>query len=178
MESKDKPYRNLAKHTHEMLVEMSHRDSLTGLLNRRGYQEQFELFFKHAQRSGEKLQIIILDVNNFRQVNKRYEHSGGDEALKSVAVAINKTFRDNDAKSRWGGDEFVVLTLNKTDNEALPVGTIIERLNTNLDFVRPKFMNEGELKVTAGLVTWNGKESREELFDRVDKLMMSQKENV
>ena len=176
MESKDRSSRNLAKRTHEMLVEMSHRDSLTGLLNRRGYQEQFELFFKHAQRSGERLQIIILDVDNFRQVNKRYEHSGGDEALKSVAVAINKTFRDIDAKSRWGGDEFVVLTLSKAD-EVLPVETIIERLNTNLDLVRPKFMNEGELKVTAGLVNWNRKESEEDLFNRVDKLMMSQKEN-
>ena len=176
MENKDKSHRNLAKHTHEILIGMSHRHFLTGLLNRRGYEEQFEIFFKHAQRTGEKLQIIILDVDNFKQINSNYKHSGGDEALKSVAVAINNTFRDNDGKARWGGDEFVILTLNKVDDEVLPVESMCERLNTNIDSVRPKFINEGELRVTAGLVSWDGKESKEKLFDHVDKLMMSKKE--
>lgn len=176
MENKDKSRRNLAKQTHEMLIGMSHRDFLTGLLNRRGYEEQFEIFFKHAQRTGEKLQIIILDVENFRRINFIYKHSGGDGALKSVGAAVDKTFRDNDAKVRWGGDEFVILTLNKVDDEALPVESMCERLNTNIDSVRPKFINEGELRVTVGLVTWDGKESKEELFDHVDKLMMSKKE--
>lgn len=177
MENKDLNHKNLAKHTHDLLLEMAHKDSLTGLLNRRGYTEKLEEFYSRAKRTGDRLQIILLDVDGFKKINKKYNHVGGDEALKSVAETLNYSFRDVDVKARWGGDEFVILTLDKSDSKAIPDELLNQRLNFQVDKMRPGFMDSSELKITTGIIVWNGKETKEELFERVDKLMMSKKEN-
>jgi diguanylate cyclase (GGDEF)-like protein len=156
---------------------MSHRDSLTGLLNRRGYDEKFNEYYQRAQRNKDRFQIIFIDLDKFKQINTKYHHTGGDEALKAAGEAIRKTFREIDAKARYGGDEFAVLTLDIRKTKELPVQDFSACLNRNLNDLRPSFMQPDELRATVGLIKWDGRETREELFQRVDKMMMSKKEN-
>ena len=92
-------------------IDMTFRiDRLTGLLNRQDYQS--------AMRTAKyPLSLVIIDVNDFKQVNDHYGHAYGDQCLKIVAVAILKSFRKNGRCFRIGGDEFSVL-FSGTEKEA------------------------------------------------------------
>lgn len=84
-------------------------DPLTGLGNREGFHRRLELELARASRYGHGLNIVMLDLDNFKQVNDRFGHHAGDEALVRVAHALQQATRSSDAAFRWGGDEFVML---------------------------------------------------------------------
>jgi diguanylate cyclase (GGDEF)-like protein len=87
----------------ERLRQLVDLDPLTSLLNRRGFRRELA----RAESSGAAL--IFLDINNFKSINDRWGHSGGDACLKRLARALTQCFRAEDALFRWGGDEFLVL---------------------------------------------------------------------
>src|SRR3989339_1679027 len=111
MEHTDQKHRSLAKKTHELLMDMANTDSLTGLGNRRLFEQEYERMFNHAYRTGDTLHIILTDVDKLKQINTDFGRSYGDEAIKIVGKTLRKTFRDGDVATRWGGDDFVVLAL-------------------------------------------------------------------
>lgn len=85
-------------------------DALTELLNRRGMTERLEAELDRASREGTRLGVLWIDIDRFKDINDRHGHAAGDQALKAVAVAIQQAVRKYDVASRWGGDEFLVLT--------------------------------------------------------------------
>ena len=91
-------------------------DALTGLYNRRLFEEYFDKEMSRARRSGAQLALMIADLHRFKEVNDRYGHPLGDEALKYVAAAARDTLRSSDFAFRVGGDEFAVL-LPQCDGE-------------------------------------------------------------
>jgi diguanylate cyclase (GGDEF)-like protein len=92
------------------------RDSLTGLRNRRAFDETANREISRARRLEIPLSLILLDIDNFKQVNDSFGHLEGDRCLKAVAGAIGEELREPDFCFRWGGDEFAVL-LTGTDAE-------------------------------------------------------------
>jgi len=84
-------------------------DPLTGLGNREGFQRRLEIELGRARRYDHPLSIVMLDLDHFKQVNDRFGHHRGDEALVRVARALVAAGRASDAAFRWGGDEFVLL---------------------------------------------------------------------
>jgi diguanylate cyclase (GGDEF)-like protein len=87
----------------------SRTDSLTGLLNRRGFLESGDGAIVRARRSGKPLCVIIADIDHFKAVNDAYGHAAGDAALKQLAAALRSSVRAQDAVARWGGEEFILL---------------------------------------------------------------------
>jgi diguanylate cyclase (GGDEF)-like protein len=85
-------------------------DALTELLNRRGISERLEAELDRAAREGSTLGVLWIDIDRFKDINDRHGHAVGDQALKAVAAAIQQAIRKYDVASRWGGDEFLVLT--------------------------------------------------------------------
>lgn len=108
-------------------------DSLTGLLNRRYFDENIEKEWKKCVREKESLSLIMLDIDFFKKYNDFYGHQEGDNCLKSVAQEIRiSLLRPSDIAVRYGGEEFVVILPNTTINGAYNVAERIRRNITNL----------------------------------------------
>jgi diguanylate cyclase (GGDEF)-like protein len=87
-------------------------DTLTGLPNRRAFDEALARECARARRSERPLCLVLLDIDHFKQVNDIYNHTIGDEVLKRVASAISSLCREEDSVARWGGEEFALLLPN------------------------------------------------------------------
>ena len=85
------------------------RDSLTGLANRRLFDESLQREAARSQRLATPLSLLVLDVDHFKQVNDSYGHQTGDAVLREVAEALVANTKNFDVAARYGGDEFVVL---------------------------------------------------------------------
>lgn len=94
---------------HARVAESALRDPLTGLLNRRFFDEAVETALANARRAGSPLSLIVLDLDRFSAVNNEYGHAVGDAVLLRVARAIRGAVRDGDVVVRYGGEEFVVI---------------------------------------------------------------------
>ncbi|MBW8848933.1 MAG: EAL domain-containing protein [Burkholderiales bacterium] len=88
---------------------LAHHDSLTGLLNRASFMERMALLMKRAERKGEMLALLFVDLDNFKRVNDSLGHLEGDQVLTTVSERLVGALRGSDLVGRFGGDEFVVL---------------------------------------------------------------------
>jgi diguanylate cyclase (GGDEF)-like protein len=103
-----------ADHLHEL----SSKDSLTGLRNRRVMQERLGEELKRARRYGSVLSLLLMDVDGLKGINDAHGHRAGDAALRRTASAIRSGSRATDVAGRWGGDEFVLLAPDTSADEA------------------------------------------------------------
>jgi diguanylate cyclase (GGDEF)-like protein len=90
-------------------IALARRDALTGLGNRRAFDEALDRVVTGARRSDRPLTLVIADIDHFKSVNDTYGHLEGDRCLRDVAAVIARTVRPSDACFRWGGDEFAVI---------------------------------------------------------------------
>ncbi|MGY1653633.1 diguanylate cyclase [Geodermatophilus sp. SYSU D01119] len=105
--------------------ELSQRDPLTGLANRRHLVEQAPRLWRHARREGLRVAALVIDLDHFKQVNDVHGHAAGDAVLRAVAGALGDSVRPSDVLARLGGEEMVVLGLVGDPAEA---GRLAERL--------------------------------------------------
>ena len=98
----------------QSLRELSIRDPLTGLHNRRFAEEVLDKEFARARRSGVPFSVLMMDVDHFKRFNDSHGHEAGDRVLKEVGQLITREFREGDVGCRFGGEEFLVL-LHETD---------------------------------------------------------------
>jgi diguanylate cyclase (GGDEF)-like protein len=105
-------------------------DALTGLHNRRLFDEYFDKELNRAKRYGQQLAVVILDLHKLKEVNDRHGHLQGDQVLQIAAVTLRRTLRNSDFAFRIGGDEFAVL-LPQTDSEQ--VVTLCRRVRSQYE---------------------------------------------
>lgn len=116
-----KNYLNL-KIKNDMLEKLSMYDGLTNIRNRRFFDETFEKTFNEIKRDKKSLAVLMIDIDFFKPYNDNYGHGQGDETLRKVAKALEKTIkRASDFVARYGGEEFVILLkdINKDGVEAV-----------------------------------------------------------
>ena len=88
---------------------LADRDSLTGLYNRRRFEEDAECLFAQAQRNNRRLSLLYFDLDDFKRINDVFGHAAGDEILKGIAQILSLQSRRNEELYRLGGDEFAIL---------------------------------------------------------------------
>jgi diguanylate cyclase (GGDEF)-like protein len=100
------------------LKEMAVKDGLTGILNRKGFQDFLQKEFHSAKRYHRQLSLIMIDVDNFKNINDSLGHQAGDLVLRELAGCLMGSVRQADIVSRYGGDEFVILLPNTDIKQA------------------------------------------------------------
>ena len=133
---------NLIK-VRKMLSRLASTDSLTGVWNRRKFMRYLKEEFNRAQREGRSLGVLMVDMDNFKEINDRYGHPAGDLLLRQLAQLIRHNLRNYDRIARYGGDEFILL-LPGSDNRGTQ--TVADRL---LHLVRQKKFRTGTGMTTA-----------------------------
>ena len=152
------------------LTEAASLDHLTGLANKRVFNEELARQVSTANRYQRSLCLIVCDLDHFKRVNDNYGHSSGDQVLKKVAQAISHSSRDVDLAARWGGEEFAILLPETKLDGAI---TQAERIKDTIQACTFRF-NDAEVRVSAsfGVVEMSDKEQNVvDLFDLADKLL-------
>lgn len=107
--------RNEMAALNEELIELSQRDPMTQLYNRRAFNDKSEEYWRVATRNNEPLTILLLDIDHFKLYNDAYGHIAGDECIRRVAESLTHCFnRPGDIVARYGGEEFIILLANTT----------------------------------------------------------------
>lgn len=104
------------------LEELSRTDALTGLRNRRSFDQEFANRFEHARRYNRPLALLMVDIDHFKKINDEHGHQVGDEVLARVASVLRRCTRQTDVAARYGGEEFVIVLPETPMLEALQVG--------------------------------------------------------
>jgi diguanylate cyclase (GGDEF)-like protein/PAS domain S-box-containing protein len=112
------------------LEQLATRDGLTGLANRRCFDDTLQAEWARAQRQRQPLSLLMVDVDNFKAYNDANGHIGGDECLKRIATAVASEMRANDLVARYGGEEFAVILPNQSLKGA---ASVAERIRTRVE---------------------------------------------
>ncbi len=138
------------------------QDPLTGLLNRRGFEESIEPILALAERADSPVAIVVIDLDEFKEINDSLGHIEGDQMLTRVANSWMGTKRESDLIARWGGDEFIFALPLTSEVEALPM---IER-----------FRAADPIKWSYGLVEVRSRDEYTGALRRADRILYDAKE--
>jgi len=154
--------------------ELSRKDNLTGLPNRRVLEHQLSQDIAFAEINNKRLAILYLDLDRFKPVNDEYGHDIGDLVLKETAKRLTSSIRDNDLAIRVGGDEFVII-LNKVENK-WKCDQLALRISENIE--QPIYIDDLEIKigVSIGLALFpEDASTADDLIEKADRIMLASK---
>lgn len=153
------------------LKEISQKDELTKLYNRRAFEILYDNSFKEAKEKNYNLWLAILDIDHFKEINDTYGHMVGDKVLKEIADIIKKTLREGDEVFRIGGEEFAIIFKNISGSA---VKRVLERVRENVKAKRFPFMNRS-VTISIGAARLKKGDSKRDLFERADELLYEAK---
>jgi diguanylate cyclase (GGDEF)-like protein len=146
------------------LSQLSRVDELTGLPNRRAWSAELPVAIERARRDRVELSIALLDLDHFKRFNDEFGHQAGDRLLRGAAAAWSAQLRAVDQLARYGGEEFIVLLPGATAELATGV---LERL---------RGATPAGQTFSAGVATWDGTETSEDLIARADQALYQAKD--
>ena len=149
--------------SYRQLLSQATRDRLTGIGNRAAFDEQIGRMLSQLHRHDLAFGLLVIDLDNFKQVNDGFGHHEGDSVLILVADILNKALREEDSAFRFGGDEFCCL-LNGVDE--IQLMTVAERIRSTIA-VNP-FLNRHEVSASIGATLAQQSDDATRLFKRAD----------
>lgn len=164
------------KRMEEEIRQLSLRDTLTGLLNRRGFLVTVEQIMKEALREQRHLSLVFLDTDGLKEINDVHGHDEGDRALVDTANVLSVTFRESDVIARLGGDEFAVCVMEAADPD-FGRDRFLGRLEANIAAFRDRETRPYWLAMSWGVAVYDPASPRslDELLAEADAAMYQQK---
>lgn len=153
------------------LLEMSTKDPLTGVYNRKNFDDAVDHWISLSKRYGHPFSLILFDIDNFKAVNDTYGHIVGDRVLKDAASLIRQVIRETDVFARWGGDEFAILLPETNLQEARKLA---ERLQDHIAENNP-LRSPTEITCSFGVTQYQEDDTKYSLLSRVDDLLLAAK---
>jgi diguanylate cyclase (GGDEF)-like protein len=153
------------------LMEVATIDVLTRIANRRATQLFLEKELSRAQRNNSEFLVLLIDIDDFKQVNDRWGHAVGDQVLANTAEVFQSTLRKQDWVGRWGGEEFLVIVSGPCDG-----GVLAERIRCEVE--RSEYRQAGEafhITVSIGVACANQTNTIDEILKRADDALYQAK---
>lgn len=162
----------------ERLSKYATTDALTGLHNRRAFDERFRVEYARALRQNSPLSLVMLDVDYFKLYNDTYGHSAGDKVLVAVANAIkSQANRATDVVARYGGEEFIAILPNCESHGGLIIAEKFREAVAALNIVHEKSDVSGCVTISAGVATLEPGDTctANDLLEKVDQSLYQAK---
>ena len=153
---------------YEDLYEQASRDSLTGLMNRRVFEERIGALMSQARRHGHPVTLACMDLDHFKQINDTYGHGVGDLVLQRVAATMERIVRSCDLLARMGGDEFMLVM---PDTGLAAAEVMANRLCQTIHQLDLPGAGPGVLGISIGLVEWQPGLDREQWLRKGDEAL-------
>jgi diguanylate cyclase (GGDEF)-like protein len=159
---------------HLKIRELAISDSLTGLYNRSHFQEMLSHSLAMSDRYGEHATLIMIDVDNLKDITDNYGHEEGDRILSTTAKTISRSIRKTDIAARYGGDEFAIV-LPKTDKENAIV--LAQKLQDNLrKVISPKDADAPHVTFSLGVATYpDNASAKDSLIEKTHRALYESK---
>jgi diguanylate cyclase (GGDEF)-like protein len=154
----------------ERLQHMADHDALTGLFNRRRFEEEVERHIAYGRRYGMDGALLMLDLDDFKRVNDAHGHRAGDAVLTEVAKVLADRLRESDIVARLGGDEFAVLMPHGGAEEAAELAEVLAAA-----VCREVPSPAGPQDVSAGFAVFGERTTADEVLSRADDAMYADK---
>ena len=157
----------------ETLEHAALTDGLTGMQNRRYFDDALREYLQEFRRIDRPIGLMILDLDHFKMVNDTHGHDVGDEVLRAVSNCLREFTRYHDVAARLGGEEFAVVAPNMDEQLLVKLAERIRKAIASLTVVSGNV----RLKVTTsvGLAVWDRKETAEDFFRRADRMLYQAK---
>jgi diguanylate cyclase (GGDEF)-like protein len=164
------------RHKHQSIKRLAETDAMTELLNMRAFNSVLQREFQKSERYAGEFSVMMIDLDNLKQVNDRFGHETGNQLIKSTAHTIQDCLRSADAVARYGGDEFIAL-LSDTDGTHTSVAA--ERIRMAIYDKSPEiFGDQFKSTVSIGIASYpNDAFNIENLLENADKALYKSKRN-
>jgi diguanylate cyclase (GGDEF)-like protein len=160
----------------EFFRELSYMDALTGIRNRRYFDEALEAEIQRASREGATFVLLMIDIDNFKVYNDVNGHQKGDEALKKIAALFTAACRSYDTVSRYGGEEFAIIFPGVDRSNAFELASRIQWAMRRTEFDGAEFIPSGALTVSIGIACFpEDARTGEDLLHRADTALYDAK---
>ena len=158
----------------EKIQRQATTDGLTGLVNHKTFYEILEKELWRSRRYGGQISMIMIDVDNLKQINDVYGHRAGDKAIREISKRIKECIRQIDTAARYGGDEFAVILLNSALEDA---SAVAQRMVDSVEN-SPAIWNKEQilLSISVGLGQYDADSTPEDITSRSDKALYSAKQ--
>lgn len=149
--------------------DLSVKDELTGLYNRRHFQTVLQIEWKRAVRFHRPLSLLMVDVDHFKKYNDTFGHLQGDKVLKEMAQLLKKSIREIDTIARFGGEEFIILLPDTDKKGALAVGEKLRKIVEVHRFIDTGTTNISSITISAGVSSYpDDVRDLDDLIDHAD----------
>lgn len=161
----------------EHATSLAKTDTLTGIANRRGYEEMINDQLALSNSEKQSFAMLILDIDHFKKINDSYGHLVGDSVLRYIARLLQSETKGQDSLARIGGEEFVILLNNISYDNAIIFAEKIRRMIADKAFKAKSHSNTLKLSVSIGVASYKAGEGKDEIFERADLALYQAKTN-
>lgn len=165
----------LLKQELERNASMAKTDELTGIPNRRGFNEIIENLSIEAQQKQSSFAVILLDIDHFKNINDTFGHLIGDSVLRYIARLLHKETKGRDSIARFGGEEFVILLPDTQHDSAMQVANNIRKKIESHPLKIKSDQKSMQITISAGVAMYQMGEPTEQLLHRVDQRLYKAK---
>ncbi len=161
----------------QQLEQLAFIDPLTGLFNRRYFEEQLRSEIARLRRYGNESCIAIMDIDHFKRINDNYGHPAGDQLLIAIALLLNQHLRKVDILSRWGGEEFIILLPNTSLDAGEAVTEKIRQIIEKEQFAIGDYILQITVSFGVAQIINESKDAFEHSYIRADRALYHAKQN-
>jgi len=158
----------------EKIQRQATTDGLTGLVNHKTFYEILEKELWRSRRYGGRISLIMIDIDNLKNINDAYGHRAGDKAIRKISKKIKECIRQIDTAARYGGDEFAVILLNTSLDDAIVVA---QRMVDAVASSQTTWQKEQiQLSISVGLGQYDAETTPEDITSRSDRALYMAKQ--